>query len=68
MHAGVRNQLRGEITEIKRGTVMSEVVVKVGDNHITSVMTIDSLEDAGFRKGDTVTALTKAVNVALVKS
>ncbi len=68
MRAGVRNQLSGEIVEIKRGTVMSEVVVKVGDNYITSVMTIDSLEDAGFSEGDTVTALTKAVNVALVKS
>jgi len=67
MHAGVRNQLRGEIIDIKRGTVMSEVRVRVGDNVITSVMTIDSLEDGNFKEGDAVTALTKAVSVVLVK-
>lgn len=68
MEAGVRNSFLGQITEIKKGTLMAEVVMKAGDNEITSVMTIDSLEDVGFKEGQSVTALIKAVNVVLVKS
>jgi molybdopterin-binding protein len=30
-------------------------------------MTKDSLHDAGFRKGDSVEALVKAINVVMVK-
>jgi len=30
-------------------------------------MTKDSLQDAGFRKGDSVEALVKAINVVMVK-
>lgn len=67
MQAGVRNQLTGKITEIKKGNIMAQVAVKVGDNEITSVLTKESLESAGFKEGDTVTALIKAVNVVLVK-
>ena len=67
MKAGVRNQFTGEIIEIKKGTVMAEVVVKSGDNEITSVMTLDSVNEAGFKVGQKVTALVKAVNVVLVK-
>ncbi len=67
MKAGVRNQLTGRVTEIITGNVMSQVAVKVGDYEITSVMTKESLIDAGFKEGDTVTALIKAVNVVLVK-
>lgn len=67
MKAGVRNQLTGKITEIKKGNIMAQVAVKVGDNEITSVLTKESLESAGFKEGDTVTALIKAVNVVLVK-
>lgn len=67
MKAGVRNSFTGTIMEIKRGDIMAEVAVKFGDYEITSVMTIDSLREAGFVTGDTVTALVKAVNVVLVK-
>lgn len=67
MKAGVRNSFIGTITEIKRGDIMAEVVVKFGDYEITSVMTLDSLREAEFHPGDTVTALVKAINVVLVK-
>ncbi len=67
MEAGVRNKLTGNIIEIKKGDIMSEVIIKVGDNEVTSVMTTDSLLEVGFKKGDTATALIKAINVVLVK-
>ncbi len=67
MDAGVRNQLTGKITAIKKGDVMSQVTVRIGDNDVTSVMTTDSLQAVGFKEGDTATALIKAINVVLVK-
>jgi len=67
MHAGVRNQLSGRITEIKTGDIMSQVSMQVGDNEITSVMTTESLNEAGLKEGDTATALIKAIHVVMVK-
>lgn len=67
MEAGVRNKITGEIFEIKTGDVMSQVTLKAGDIEVTSVMTTESVREAGFKKGDMVTALIKAINVVLVK-
>ncbi|WP_276624066.1 TOBE domain-containing protein [Syntrophomonas wolfei] len=67
MKAGVRNQLTGTVVEIKEGDIMSEVVIQVGDNQITSVMTTDSLKEAGFKVGNEATALIKAINVVMIK-
>ncbi len=72
MEAGVRNNIFGEIESIKADDVMAQVTMWVGgwqDNNVrlTSVMTRDSLEDAGFKKGDKVNALVKAINVVFVK-
>lgn len=46
---------------------MSQVTLRTGNIEITSVMTTESVREAGFKKGDTVTALIKAINVVLVK-
>lgn len=67
MKAGVRNQFEGEIVDIKSGTVMAQVTVQYGDGQIVSVMTRDSLEEAGLKVGDNVKALFKAINVVLIK-
>ena len=67
MQAGVRNLLSGKISKIVTGDVMSKVTARVGDNEVTSVMTTESLQEAGFREGENVTALIKAVNVVFVK-
>jgi len=39
----------------------------MGDVELTSVMTRESLEEAGFVEGEPVTALIKAINVVFVK-
>lgn len=68
---GVRNAWQGEIVSIKTGGLMAQVTVKIGRGddalHVSSAMTRDSLEECGFKEGDTVTALVKAVNVVLGK-
>ena len=67
MKAGVRNKLTGTILEIKEGDIMSEVIIQAGENQITSVMTTDSLKEAGFKVGNKATGLIKVVKVVLIK-
>ena len=68
MKIGARNRLEGEVTEIKRGTIMCQVMVKIaGGASIESVMTLDSLDDLGIKEADKVRVAVKAVNVMLIK-
>ena len=68
MKYGARNQLTGKVVEIKKGSIMCQVRLKIeAESSVSSVMTVDSLEDLGIKKGDKVRAIVKAVNVLLVK-
>jgi len=68
MKYGARNQLTGKVTEIKKGTMMCQVRLDIPTgSKMSSVMTIDSLNDLGIKEGDTVKIVVKAVNVLLVK-
>jgi molybdopterin-binding protein len=71
MRVGAQNKLIAEVAEIKRGGVMCHVKVrlKAGDGAgMSSVMTLDSLEEMGLKVGDEVEVVVKAVNVLLVKA
>ena len=69
MKHGARNDLDGEVVEIKKDDgVMSLAKVKVsGEFIISSVMTKESLESLEIQEGDRVRVIAKAVNVLLVK-
>jgi molybdopterin-binding protein len=68
MKYGARNQLEATVTEVKKGTVMCQVKVKVpADSMMCSVMTVESLTDLGIKEGDKVQVVAKAVNVLLAK-
>jgi molybdate transport system regulatory protein len=68
MKVGARNRLEGEVVEIKRGTVMGQVKLKIpAGSPMESVMTIDSLDELGIKKGDKVRIVVKAVSVLLIK-
>ena len=68
MKIGARNRLEGEVTEIKRGTVMCQARVRIaGGAVLESVMTLDSLDEMGLKVGDKVRVAVKAVNVLLLK-
>lgn len=68
MKVGARNKLVGEVVGIKKGTLMCEVKVQIqADAQMASVMTLDSLQELGIKKGDTVQVVAKAVNVLLIK-
>jgi molybdopterin-binding protein len=68
MEIGARNRLEGQVTEIKRGSVMCQVRVRIaGGALMESVMTIDSAEEMKLKVGDKVRVAVKAVNVLLLK-
>ena len=68
MQIGARNRIEGEVVEIKRGSIMCQVIVKIaGGAHMESVMTLDSLSEMSMKVGDKVRVAVKAVNVLLIK-
>ena len=68
MKYGARNKITGKVTAIKKGTLMCQVSVKTGQPvDLSSVMTLDSLEELGIKPGDQVTVVVKAVNVLIIK-
>ena len=67
MKVGARNRIIGKVTEIKKGSVMCQVKLEIPASSMSSVMTMDSLEEMGLKKGDSVTVVVKGVNVLLIK-
>lgn len=62
-----RNQIPGEVVEIKLGDVVCEVVLQVGENQISGVITRTSVDNMELKIGDRVTALIKATEVSFIK-
>jgi len=67
MKIGARNRIVGKVTEIKKGSVMCQVKLEIPASSMSSVMTMDSLEEMGLKMGDSVQVVVKGVNVLLIK-
>lgn len=66
LRTSARNQFHGEISWIKRGAVNSEVGLTLpGGDELSAVVTNDSLDELGLRKGAEAFALVKASWVML---
>ena len=65
MALSARNQLPGTVVDIQVGDIMAHVVVKVGDNLIESIITRNSVEELGLKKGDSVKAVIKSTEVMI---
>lgn len=64
MKTSARNQLRGQITQLKKGAVNAEVVIRLdGGEHITAIITNTSVERLGLKEGGNAYALIKASDV-----
>ncbi len=68
MKFGARNKLEGKVVGIEKGGIMAKVKLEIpAASEMSSVMTIESLDDLGIKEGDTVKIVAKAVNVLLIK-
>ncbi|WP_197330950.1 TOBE domain-containing protein [Ralstonia syzygii] len=63
----VRNQFRGQIKEIIRGDVLSEIDVETPSGIVTSVITTRAVDNLGLKVGSEVVALVKATEVSIAK-
>ncbi len=67
MQISARNQLKGTVTEVHKDGLMAEVIVAIGDQELTSVITRSSAERLALKKGDAVTVIVKSTEVMLAK-
>jgi molybdopterin-binding protein len=68
MKYGAKNQITAHVTDVKTGDVMCQVNLEVDAKAaMSSVMTMDSLNELGIKKGDKVKVVVKAIHVLLVK-
>jgi len=62
-----RNQLLGTVTEIVLEGLLAKVVLAIGSQRVTAIITADAARDLGLKKGDSAVALIKATEVMIVR-
>src|SRR5580692_2114407 len=60
-----RNQLAGKVVSIRMEGLLAEVVLAVGEAHVTSIITANAVRELQLKKGDTVAALIKSTDVMI---
>ena len=60
-----RNQLAGKVVSIRIEGLFAQVVLAVGDQQITSIITSDAARELGLKKGDSAAALVKSTDVMI---
>ncbi|NFV81998.1 TOBE domain-containing protein [Magnetospirillum aberrantis] len=67
MKLSARNALKGKVLEITKGQVVAKVKVDVGGQSITSLVSVDAIEDLDLKVGDEVSAIVKSTEVMIAK-
>jgi len=68
MKLSARNQLKGKVVEVHKGTTTAHVVVDLGHGvKVTSSITNEAVDDLGLKVGDSVAAVIKASDVMIGK-
>jgi molybdopterin-binding protein len=62
-----RNQLVGRIESVRISGLMAEVVLSIGEQQITSIITAGSARDMQLKAGQTAAALIKATEVMILR-
>jgi len=62
-----RNQLVGRVESVRIGGLMAEVVISIGEQQITSIITASSAREMNLKPGQTAAALIKATEVMILR-
>ena len=62
-----RNQLVGRIESVRISGLMAEVVISIGEQQITSIITSNSAREMNLKAGQTAAALIKATEVMIIR-
>ncbi|SEQ22375.1 molybdenum-pterin binding domain-containing protein [Faunimonas pinastri] len=64
MKISARNQLKGRIVEVRKGTTTAHVRVEIGSGQIvTAAITNEAVDDLGLKEGNMATVVIKASDV-----
>ncbi len=61
-----RNQLKGKVTAIEKGSVNSQITIDVDGQSVTSIVTISAVEDLNLAVGSDVKVIIKSSSVMLM--
>jgi molybdopterin-binding protein len=67
MKLSARNALSGKVVDIAKGQVVAKVKVDIGGQFITSLVSVEAVDDLGLAIGDTVSAFIKSSEVIIGK-
>jgi molybdopterin-binding protein len=68
MKLSARNQIKGKIVEVRKGTTTAHIRIDIGSGVIiTSSITNEAVEDLGLAVGDEAIAVIKASDVMVAK-
>jgi len=62
-----RNQLVGRVESVRISGLMAEVVLSIGDQQITSIITARSSREMNLKAGQTAAALIKSTEVMILR-
>jgi len=62
-----RNQLVGRIESVRVSGLMAEVVISIGEQRITSIITARSAREMNLKAGQTAAALIKSTEVMILR-
>lgn len=62
-----RNQLMGRVAEIRVEGLLAKVVLSLGEQRVTAIITADAVADLGLKKGDVAVALIKSTEVMIAR-
>jgi molybdopterin-binding protein len=66
MRISARNQIKGTVTEVKKGATTSHVRVDIGNGQIiTSSITNEAVDELGIKAGGKATVVIKASDVMI---
>jgi molybdopterin-binding protein len=68
LRTSARNRLPGVVTRVMLGDVVAQVDVRVGDNHIVSIITREAAEELDLKEGDDILVIVKATEVMVAKA
>ena len=67
MEISARNQLKGTVKNVKRGSIMAEVLVDIGGQEVVAAITVSSVDRLKLAVGDRVTVIVKSTEVMIGK-
>ncbi|MBR0821481.1 molybdopterin-binding protein [Bradyrhizobium liaoningense] len=65
MRISARNQIKGTVTEVRKGATTAHVLVDIGGQVVTSSITNDSVDNLGLKAGSSVYVVIKASDVMI---